>query len=95
MTVKEFINQVFLNEYKRIIDQGFYYISFALIALGIEYLGACLDSHDFDEEGLSKARFTSAINELFPQRYHEHAEALYKDVRCGLLTNPVLARGLC
>ncbi len=83
MTVKEFINQVFQNEYKKIVDKGFHYISFALIGLGIEFLGACLDSNDFDKLHVGRARFTKAIVDLFPQRYDPHAIALYEDIRCG------------
>ena len=70
MNVKGFINQVFLNEYRRLIyDYGFHYISFSLIALGIELLGACLDEHDFGERGQSSLRFRRAIEELFPPEY--------------------------
>ena len=83
MTVKEFINQVFLSEYRKLVDQGFHYISFALVALGIEFLGACLDPYDFAEKGLSEKRFIQAIRELFPQQYQEHRKALYEDLRCG------------
>jgi hypothetical protein len=70
MNVKEFIHQVFLDEYKRLIhDYGFHYISFSLIALGIEFLGACIDEHDFGERGQSSLRFRRAIEELFPPEY--------------------------
>jgi hypothetical protein len=83
VTVKEFINQVFLNEYKRIVDGGFHYISFALMALGIEFLGACLDPYGFGETRLSRVRFTNAIQTLFPDQYHQYGQALYEDLRSG------------
>lgn len=83
MTVKEFIDQVFLNEYKKIVRRGFHYISFALVALGTEFLGACLDPYDFAERGLSEKRFIQAMRELFPQQYQQHCKALYDDLRCG------------
>jgi hypothetical protein len=70
MNVKQFINQVFLNEYRRLIyDYGFHYISFSLIALGIELLGACLDEHDFGKRNESSRRFRRAIENLFPPEY--------------------------
>jgi hypothetical protein len=68
MNVKEFINQVFLAEYEQVVAQ-FAYISFALIGLGIEFLGACLDSHEFGERSQSTARVQKAIKELFPPAY--------------------------
>jgi hypothetical protein len=83
MTVREFITEVFLNEYKRLVTAGFHYISFALVALGIEYLGACLDPYDFGEKHLSEARFTNAMQTLFAQEYHQHRRALYEDLRSG------------
>jgi hypothetical protein len=83
VTVREFINRVFLNEYKRLVSEGFHYISFALVALGIEFLGSCLDPHDFARTRLSKKRFTNAIQELFPQKYHPHSQALFEDLRSG------------
>lgn len=82
MTVKEFINQVFLNEYQKLLDAGFHYISFALIALGIEFLGACLDSYDFAKKGRSRARFMLAM-QLFPKKYHQYSHALYEELRSG------------
>jgi hypothetical protein len=84
VTVKEFINQVFLDEYNRIVNQGFHYISFALVGLGIEFLGGCLDPYDFGETRLSKARFTNALKMLFPQGYQQHSNALYEDLRSAL-----------
>jgi hypothetical protein len=83
MTTKEFINQVFLNEYERIVRQEFYYISFALVGTGIEFLGACLDPYDLSQNSLSRARFTNAVETLFAERYHQHSKLLYESCRCG------------
>jgi hypothetical protein len=83
MTVKEFIKQVFLIECKRLIDSGYHYISFALIGLGIEFLGACVDGHDFAKPGKSEQRFTLAIRSVFPSKYHGYAKQLYADLRSG------------
>lgn len=88
MNVKEFINQVFLNEYRRLIhDYGFHYISFSLVALGIEFLGACIDKHEFDKKWESRRRFKKAIKELFPPEYHPFINGgdydLYDNLRNG------------
>lgn len=68
MNVTEFIIQILLEEYSLIVPK-FPYISFALMGLGIEFLGACLDSHEFGERGQSSARVQKAIDELFPPAY--------------------------
>ncbi len=81
MTSKEIIKQTFLKEYKRLIDKEFYFISFSLIAVGIEFLGACLDENPFLEEGHSKKRFNKAIKHLFDKKYHQLE--LYENLRCG------------
>ena len=71
MTPKQFITQVFLSEYKQIAVQ-FQYISFALIGLGIEFLGACLDEHEFGQPPVFRPRFPPsplilwALNWVFP-----------------------------
>lgn len=83
MTVREFINLVFLNEYQKLIEARFHYISFALMGLGIEFLGACLDNYPFDERGQSTARFKRAVRELFPSQYHALAADLCDDLRNG------------
>jgi hypothetical protein len=80
MNAKEFINQIFLAEYGQIVPQ-FPYISFALIGLGIEFLGACLDSYEFGERGQSSARVHKAIKELFPPAYG--VGAIASDLRNG------------
>lgn len=88
MKVKDFINVVFLDEYRRLIyDCGFHYISFSLMALGIEFLGACLDENDFDKTGLSGKRFRNAIEELFPPQYQHFNEKSSPYDLCNKLRN--------
>jgi Protein of unknown function (DUF2934) len=82
VTLKEFISVVFLHESKRLIDSRFHYISFAVIGLGIEFLGACLDAHPFDKKGQSGPRFKLAIETLFPSPYK-----LRRDDLCNYLRN--------
>lgn len=85
MTPKEIIEQTFLKEYRRLIDENFHFISFSLIAVGIEFLGACLDENPFLKEAHSKERFTEAIEQLFDKRYYHHRFKLYKNLRCGFV----------
>jgi hypothetical protein len=80
MNVKEFINQVLLGEYSEIVPK-FPYISFALIGLGIEFLGACLDCYEFDKIRQSGARVQTALTDLFPAAYN--IPGLGSDLRNG------------
>lgn len=86
MTIQQFLKKVLIEEVKSIQDNGgHYYLSFGIIAQGIELLGACLDDKSIDQQGLSQKRFEKCILDLFPTQYHPHAIDLYKKLRCGLL----------
>ena len=92
MNVKEFINSVLVGEFKSIQQEsGHHYLSFGLIAQGIEFLGACLDNYDFFKENESRTRFNLAISELFPIKYHSYIGTkgtpynLFDNLRCGIL----------
>ncbi|MFX0097722.1 MAG: hypothetical protein ACFE7E_08190 [Candidatus Hodarchaeota archaeon] len=92
MDVKEFIQNVLVTELKDIQQkEGHHYLSFGLIAQGIEFLGACIDNNDFFVEGKSRERFEKAITDLFPSGYHSFLSGkgkpydLYENLRCGLL----------
>lgn len=90
-TLKQTIEGVLIAEIKAIQQtHGHHYLSFGLIAQGIEFLGACLDSNAFHQSGLSQDRFRRAISHLFPDVYNKFnaKEApfdLYAHLRCGLL----------
>ncbi|MES2438552.1 MAG: hypothetical protein V4584_05785 [Verrucomicrobiota bacterium] len=72
------------------------YLGAGIIAGGIEFLGACLDSHPIAVQGKSAARFCFAVNELFPAGYHQFSRLapftnatkpthdLYSCLRCGM-----------
>lgn len=67
MLPKEFIRITFLDQYKKIAYE-YYYISFVLIAIGIEFLGKCLDEKvSWQQSGFSKTHFDKTINELMPK----------------------------
>ncbi len=52
MYPKEFINHVLINEYKDIVDRHAY-LSFTLIAIGIEFLGKCMLTSKQDWNNIS------------------------------------------
>lgn len=65
-----------------IVEAGaFNYVPFALILLGIEFLGACLDGDDWDKKGLSKKRIERAIDALMPK--YKGCKKQIKDLRNG------------
>lgn len=64
LTPKQFIQNVLINETGEI-HKNHAYISFAVMAIGIEFLGKCLNEfEDWNEPNRSKADFEFAINNL-------------------------------
>lgn len=99
MNVKNFIQNLLINEIKSIQQRcGHHYHSFSLIAQGIEFYGACLDSGGFFTPNRSGKRFNKALVELFPVEYQNFITGkgnqfdLYENLRCGLL-HAVLPKG--
>jgi len=91
-TVKDFIKNNLVDEFKTIQQtESHHYLSFGLISLGIEFIGACLDEKNgFFTEGKSDERFRKAVSDLFPASYQNYNIKkdkfdLYKNLRCGLL----------
>lgn len=95
MTVKEFIEGVFLGELEQMTmgSDGLAshpYLGFSMIASFIEILGACLDDEDWSKQGMSESRFRTAVRELFPIKYHKYNQKLaqfdlYVGLRCSLV----------
>ncbi len=86
MDVVEFIDEILIKQIKEI-QENHKYLSFGLIAGGIEFLGALLDSYNFDEGYQSKARFNKALRKFFDPPYHAYADPrsfLYTNLRCGM-----------
>lgn len=81
---KDFIGETLIGKIGKIIHVDAY-LSFLLVCSGIEFLGKCMDSTDKWEDGSSGKQFKSAIIKLFPDGYHNLANDLYKDLRCGLV----------
>jgi len=66
MTPKQFIQHVLINEVGQIHSQH-PYISFATMAIGIEFLGKCLNTYEdwnYYASGVPKQDFERAINQL-------------------------------
>ena len=61
-TLPGFIDDVLVPQLNAM-KSGAGYLAFGQIAVGIEFLGACKDAHDFDQEGHSKCRFERGITD--------------------------------
>ena len=65
MYPKEFIDKVLIKNINDIVNDKYYYVSFAMMAIGIEFLGKCINGcDDWNKSGRSKKDFELAINEL-------------------------------
>jgi hypothetical protein len=92
LTLVDTIKNLLLGELKAIIynHPGSAYIKFLNLAIGIEYLGACLDEHPFDKDKESEKRFNEALKELFDKKYAKYAKKgsdiyFFEDFRCGFV----------
>ena len=89
--LKDQIREVILTDFDRIMKTpGSTIGKFILIAVGIEFLGACLDRQHIKATARSEIRFNSAIVKLFPKKYHhfvkkESVPNLYFDFRCPIV----------
>ncbi len=85
---KEFISQVLIDELSEI-HLKHPYISFAIMAIGIEFLGKCLNNKrdwNFTKKGQSKKDFENAIKRLGSlEKYRPYLEShkLYNALRNG------------
>jgi hypothetical protein len=82
---RDFIETTFLDEYREIIyTHKYYYIGFALVCIGVEFVGKCLDEAEQDwHKGMFSAKhFEAAIEKTMP-RYKPHSTLLYQQLRSG------------
>jgi len=64
LTPQDFIQDVLIDQIEEI-HKNHAYISFSLMAIGIEFLGKCLSSEeDWNKQGQSKTDFEYAVNNL-------------------------------
>lgn len=91
--LKSFIETVLIKQLKCMAYTGdTQYLAFGNIAMGIEFLGACTDTHGFNVSGFSKRRFEAGIETYMKQvdtRYSAYNQPtsphfLYKNLRCGM-----------
>ena len=85
------IREVILKDFAQLMDaRESVYGKFILIAVGIEFLGACMDKQHLNATARSEIRFNSAITKLFPKPYHhfvkkESVPNFYLDFRCPII----------
>jgi len=89
--IKDQIRKVILNDFAGVMETHESTIGkFILIAVGIEFLGACLDKQHMNATARSEIRFNSAILKLFPAKYHHFVKKgsepnFYLDFRCPVI----------
>ena len=93
-SIESFTREVLIGNLGDMVNKhGLLYLSLINIAAGIEFLGACEDSHPFDTSGKSGERFRLGVSTFLgpiDSRYltynvKDDAQELYKFFRCGLL----------
>jgi hypothetical protein len=91
LQLSETIRQVILTDFAQVMESRESTIgTFIMIAVGIEFLGACLDKQHMNASARSEKRFNMAIVQLFPKKYHHFAKQgsvpyLYSDFRCPVI----------
>jgi hypothetical protein len=96
----ERIRKVILEEYSILIPgEGSLTGRFILIAVGIEFLGGCLDRQHMNATGRGEKRFNNAVRELFPKKYHHFTKPqsvpnLYIDFRCPVIHQFTAGKGV-
>ena len=91
MTIEWYIKNVLVKDLgKMVFTPGLQYLSFGVMGSMIEFLGAFFDDKGFHEQGLSRDRFSKAIQSLdaftkyrkFDNRNSPHD--LFSNMRCGM-----------
>lgn len=85
MTGKEFIQECLIKDIGEIVRNKQYYHAFALISIGIEFLGKCLHTHDIHKDGFSSQDFKKALKYYESLKKYQAVPKLYINLRCGLL----------
>lgn len=64
---REFIYKIYIENLGQIVDKGYFYISFGLIGIGIEFLGKCIRTKQnpvWETPNQGRQNFEAAITEL-------------------------------
>ncbi len=88
ITAPELIEGSLLPGIKSMIDQGFDYLAFPLVAQTIELIGAFFDTNPFDQSGVAAEgrvdRFHNGIKHLFKDNVYKNNRAeFYENLRCS------------
>lgn len=84
MTVKDFINKYFIEEIGSLVEER-PFVSFVLMAIGIEFLGKCLNANDWDDKNEKSGKtFDDAIQHFDSLMKYQVIPDLYHSLRCGL-----------
>lgn len=95
------IREVILDDYARIMNTKESTVGkFILIAVGIEFLGACLDKQHMDATARGEKRFNMALMKLFPKKYHhfvkkESVPNFWINFRCPVIHQFKPGKSVC
>ncbi len=84
--IARFLKHFYIDEIQRLQKEGFYYVSFVLIAQSIELLGTLLDDKPFRAQNQARKRFNLALIKLFPKKYGKNnlKGEIYEHYRCNM-----------
>jgi hypothetical protein len=92
LTLIDTIKRILVGQMKSIIydHSGSAYMKFVNLAVGIEYLGACLDHYPFEKPKESEKRFNDALKNLFDKKYHKYTKKsadvyFFEEFRCPFI----------
>lgn len=88
ITCVEFIEKHLLPDIRRMINQGFDYLAFPVIAQTIELIGSFFDNNPFDQSSVDAKkradRFQNGIKHLFKDNaYKNNNSEFYENLRCS------------
>lgn len=84
MTVKDFINKYFIEEIGSLVEER-PFVSFVLMSIGIEFLGKCLNTNDWDDKNERSGKtFDNALQQFDSLKKYQAIPDLYHNLRCGL-----------
>ena len=92
VTVEGFINNYLIKRIGEIKKDNPYF-AFLLMAVGIEFLGQCLNDETEFNKGKSRNNFGLGLT-VYPLNKSEYSN-LYEDMRCGLAHSLQTKNGLC
>lgn len=91
ITVREFINDYLINQIEDIKDKHPYF-AFLLMAVGIEFLGQCINTKKKFNAGNSEDNYELGLS--IPSLNDAKYSKLYENMRCGLVHSLITKGGL-